>query len=169
MRRYRNITGERAELVDLTREFAATDPFDAAIVIGGLHHLVADLPQAMRNIAAIIKPGGHLLMMEPSYDFVLNAVRTRWYVRDTYFDHETESALSHDALLEVAQPFFKGEMLRYFGGPAYFLILNSLITRVPLGAKRYLGPYSSPSKPCTALWRGEVFTRASWLDGAERS
>jgi SAM-dependent methyltransferase len=142
--RYRSLTGEPAEVVDLTREISPPKPFDAAIAIGVLHHLVTDLPRAMQNIAAMIKPGGHFLIMEPSGKFFLNSVRKRWYELDNYFDAETERALSHDELLKAAQPFFTCEMLQFFGGPAYFLIFNSLITRVPLGAKPLLWPLLKP-------------------------
>lgn len=141
---YRRTTGNPAEVVDLTRPGDFSGRFDAAIVVGGLHHCVADLPQTLRNIACMVKPGGHFLMMEPSADFALNVVRDKWYASDKYFDAQTEQALSHDAILKQASPYFRGEAVRYFGGPAYFLILNSLIMRVPLRMKPALWPVLKP-------------------------
>ena len=44
--------------VDLTRPVAMAETYDGAIVVGGLHHCVADLAQTLRNIAAMIRPGG---------------------------------------------------------------------------------------------------------------
>ena len=153
---YRRTTGNTARVIDLTRPIETPEAFDAAIVVGGLHHCVTNLPQTLRNVAEMIKPGGHLMMMEPSSDFVLNVVRDKWYARDRYFDAPTEEALSHDAILKDAAPFFKREAIRYFGGPAYFLILNSLVTRVPLGIKPILWPLLKPIEVafCNIPWRG---------------
>jgi SAM-dependent methyltransferase len=141
---YRRTTGGDAHVVDLTRPAAISGSYDAAIVVGGLHHCVVDLAQTLRNIAAMIKPGGYFLMMEPSADFALNIVRDKWYAADKYFDAPTEEALSHDTILKQAGPYFEGEAVRYFGGLAYFLILNSLIMRVPLAAKPILWPIVRP-------------------------
>ena len=141
---YRRTTGNPAHVTDLTRPTGLTEQFDAAIVIGGLHHCVVNLAQTLQNVAAMVKPGGHLLMMEPSADFVLNVVRNKWYAADKYFDAPTEEALSHDAILKQASPYFEGNGVRYFGGLAYFLILNSLIMRVPLGVKPALWPIVKP-------------------------
>jgi SAM-dependent methyltransferase len=141
---YQRTTGNAAHVLDLTRPAEISEQFDGAIVVGGLHHCVADLPQTLRNVAAMVKPGGHLLMMEPSADFALNVVRDKWYESDKYFDAPTEEALSHDTILRQASPYFEGEAVRYFGGLAYFLILNSLIMRVPLGIKPILWPIVKP-------------------------
>ena len=35
---------------------------------------------------------------------------------------------------------FREVATHYFGGPAYFLIYNSLVMRVPLSIKRYVAP-----------------------------
>jgi len=141
---YRRTTGAIAHVIDLTLPSEIPEKFDAAIVIGGLHHCVANLPQTLRNIAGIVKPGGYFFMMEPSADYFLNVVRDKWYVADKYFDAATEQALSHDGILQAAAPFFEKEDVKYFGGVAYFLIYNSLIMRVPLGVKPILWPLLKP-------------------------
>ncbi len=143
-RTYTEITGRPASVVDLTKTVSAHQKFDFAIVIGGFHHCVVNLRQALANVASILKPGGLLLMMEPSSDFFLNGLRSRWYVADRYFDAETEEALSHDRLLENADPYFRCRAVKYFGGPAYFLLLNSLVLRIPLRAKPILWPFLMP-------------------------
>lgn len=137
---YRSNTGNPAHAVDLTKSIDLTEQFDAAVIIGGLHHCIADLPQTLRNIAGLLKPGGVLYMMEPSSDFFLNTLRARWYKTDRYFDAETEDALSHSRILQMANGIFEPVALRYFGGPAYFLLLNSLIMRIPLSVKPWIAP-----------------------------
>ncbi len=135
---YHGNTGAPASAMDLTRPYAFQAEHDAAIVVGGLHHCVADLAQTLRNVAAAIKPGGWLFMVEPNLRFMLEPLRTFWYQHDSYFDHEAEQALDHDALLAQAGPEFSVDAVRFAGGPAYFLVLNSLIFRLPKALKRAL-------------------------------
>lgn len=128
---YEKLVGRPAHRVDLVKPFAVAEPFDAAIVIGGLHHCVEGLDTVIANLAALIKTGGFLLLYEPNETFLLQGLRTLWYKMDRYFDAETEAALNHDELLARASSAFALQSLRYLGGPAYFLILNSLILRIP--------------------------------------
>ena len=139
-RAYRNNTGAPDHQCDLTRPMSVDTAFDAAIIIGGLHHCVLDLRQALANIASIVRNGGYLLMFEPNDDFVLSVVRKVWYQKDDYFESSSERALRHDEILVLSGESFELERVRYLGGPAYFFILNSLVTRVPLSAKRYIAP-----------------------------
>lgn len=141
---YRRETKADAVQADLTQPLVLPATVDAAIVIGGLHHCIVDLQQAIDNLASAIRPGGWLLMMEPSADSFLQGARDLWYRRDGYFDAPTERALSHDELLGMAGDRFTPEVVRYFGGLAYFLILNSLVLRVPLRAKRWVAPVAFP-------------------------
>ncbi len=113
-------------------------PFDAAIVVGGLHHCVNDLDVTLGNIALLLKKGGYLLMVEPNAEFLLEFVRKLWYRADAYFHAETESALSHDEILRRGAAEFELDSVRFFGGPAYFLLLNSLLFRLPVGIKPVL-------------------------------
>jgi ubiquinone/menaquinone biosynthesis C-methylase UbiE len=72
-RDYRANTGAVAHLVDLTKPDSPDQSHDTALVIGGLHHCVMDLSAALKNVASIVRPGGHFMMMEPSDDSFLKA------------------------------------------------------------------------------------------------
>jgi SAM-dependent methyltransferase len=137
---YRANTGGEAFETDLTRPQVFAHRYDAALIVGGLHHCIGDLPQTLRNLAAAVKPGGRLLMVEPNSRFLLEPLRRLWYRFDRYFDAATEQALDHEALAASADADFAVEAVRRAGGPAYFLIFNSLILRVPGRAKNYLAP-----------------------------
>lgn len=163
---YTKNTGQPAHLVDLTKPIDCSEKFDAAIIIGGLHHCVSNLPQTIQNIAGLLKSSGILYMMEPSSDFFLNGLRNRWYKADRYFDAETEEALSHSKILKQASDYFELVDIKYFGGPAYFLLLNSLVMRIPIFLKPLLSPIlffmercyqrvsSKKTAPCfIASWR----------------
>lgn len=137
-------TGRPARRIDLTRPFDIEEVHDAAMVFGGLHHCVLDLETTFRNVARLVRPGGHLLMLEPSNDSVLSAIRRIWYRKDRWFEADSEEALKHDEIAARAKPYFTPERVDYFGGPAFYLILNSLIMRVPLGAKPALAKVLFP-------------------------
>lgn len=140
-RGYEANTGSPAHRLDLTRPNATeafAGQFDAAIIVGGLHHCVSNLPATLDNIHALLRPGGQLLLFEPNAGYRLETLRTLWYERDTYFDSETERALTHDELVALAGDRFDVELVLHLGGPAYFLILNSLVMRVPHWLKRQI-------------------------------
>jgi SAM-dependent methyltransferase len=133
---YRRLVRHSAVPTDLTKPNDLLPAFDAAMVIGGLHHCTTDLPRTVANIAAMLKPGGLLMMLEPNRQCFLQAARSIWYRMDKYFDASTEDALSHDDLARLARPWFAPKDVRYFGGPAYFLVLQSLVFRLHPSAKR---------------------------------
>ncbi len=139
--RYREIVGSEAYQVDLTEGADLGFSFDAAIIVGGLHHCVGNLEGTFRTIGSLLRPNGLLLMYEPNSECGLEAVRKLWYRHDRYFDAATERALSHDDIAAIAS---KNSLVpircAYSGGPAYFLILNSLLFRIPVKLKRYLAP-----------------------------
>jgi SAM-dependent methyltransferase len=137
---YRKLVGRPAHLFDLTGGTNFGSQFDIAMVLGGLHHCVSDLPGTFRTIAQLVRPNGLLLMFEPNSRYLLEGARKLWYRWDATFQGETESALDHDALSKMAAPYFEPLDSRHMGGPAYFLIYNSMIFSIPKKAKRFLAP-----------------------------
>lgn len=136
---YERNVGQPSYCRDLTSsEIELPEPADIAIVIGGLHHCVADLGGTLSNVAKILKPGGRLLMAEPNAEFFLNSVRILWYRYSHYFDDQTECPLVHDQICELAKDEFAVESCRYMGGASYVLVLNSMIIRTPLWLKKGL-------------------------------
>ncbi|HRO49500.1 MAG TPA: class I SAM-dependent methyltransferase [Hyphomicrobium sp.] len=136
---YRRNTRREAAVFDLADPQAPPiAPADHVFIVGGLHHCVRDLPTTFDNVAKLIRPGGTLLMVEPNAGFILNAIRNYWYRKDRWFREEDEAPLVHDDIAALAAGKFVAEKVTYLGGPAYFLVLNSLITRIPVGAKAFL-------------------------------
>lgn len=168
-RDYTTRTNRPAFPIDLTRDVKIEREYDAAIVIGGLHHCVLDLNATLRNITRMVRPGGYLLMMEPNDAFILNLVRMFWYRHDGMFEATSEAPLGHDDLLARVSGHFVSDRVAYFGGPAFYLIYNSMILRVPLGLKPFLNPVLLPLESAynalpgkwpfssfTAVWRRTV-------------
>lgn len=135
---YKDKLGFPSYEVDLTKKYNADVKFDAAIVIGGLHHCISDLEMTINNIGNLIKKDGHFLMMEPNADYFLEPIRKFWYKKDKYFESDTERALKHDEILKIGKNHFKLVDVQYCGGIAYFLIFNSLIFRMPKSLKKIL-------------------------------
>lgn len=131
---YRRV-GRPSHQFDLTKPQPAPGEFDTCIIMGGLHHCVADLPTTFANIAKMLRPGGTLLMFEPNSQYVLQLARDVWYRFDTYFDEKNERALAHDDILGQTRDRFVAEHVRFFGGPAFFLVYNSLLFRLPARVK----------------------------------
>jgi SAM-dependent methyltransferase len=119
-----------------------SDTFGVAFVVGGLHHCIANLEAVLSNVAAMLKPGGRLLMMEPNNQFFLDPVRRLWYRLDKQmFDVQTERALNHDELFAMAGGHFKVESVKFFGGPGCAFILNGMVFRIPLRVKSFTAPF----------------------------
>ena len=137
---YKNKLGFPAYEIDLTKVYETDLKFDAAIVIGGLHHCIIDLETTINNIANLIKKDGHFLMMEPNSRYILEPMRKLWYRKDKYFEADTERALDHDEILKIARKNFELVDVKYYGGIAYFLIFNSLVFRMPKFVKKLFKP-----------------------------
>ncbi len=137
---YREVVGGEAFHFDLTKRSPPPTSVDAAMVVGGLHHCVSDLDATLTNIAAMIRPGGHFMLMEPNSRYMLEGIRRIWYRFDSQTDAETEHALDHAELARTASRYFEPRRCVYIGGPAYFLILNSMMMRVPLRLKPLMAP-----------------------------
>lgn len=132
---YRKNLNKDAYQVDLTLGNNLDIQVDVAMIIGGIHHCASDLAGTFKTINHLLKPGGLLLMYEPNKLCFLEIFRKIWYKVDDFFQADSEAALNHDEILKIAGPNFSLLGCVYMGGPAYFLIYNSLILRVPLWLK----------------------------------
>jgi len=163
---FRRNVGSPCIEADLTRPLSYSTQFNAAIIVGGLHHCVANLPVVFQNLANLVKPRGMVLMVEPNREFFLDWVRRLWYRADRYFDSMNEEALSHAEILAQAAPYFSLERVAYYGGPGYFLISQSLLFRLPKPLKRAISPglmtVESLFNAVSATWTHPYFV-ARWV------
>jgi len=138
---YRASHGRPCLVADLTKPLNHHEKYDAVIVMGGIHHLVENLDAAFDNISNLLAPGGRLIMAEPNADYFLNPIRRLWYRIDkSNFDSATEEALSHEGLLQSHGTNFRRVGVKYFGGPAYFLLTLNIFLRIPNKTKRFTAP-----------------------------
>jgi SAM-dependent methyltransferase len=118
----------------------ANSSFDAVFVTGGLHHVHPHVPEAVDEIYRILKPGGWLCFFEPHTGSLADAGRKLWYRFDRLFE-ENEAAVDVDSLKAHNRDRFDFVTTRYSGGPAYLLVLNSMVFRLP---RRLKAAYSRP-------------------------
>lgn len=138
---YEALTSRPCHLADLSDDKATLpEPADVAFVVGGIHHCVHNLPATLENVARLVRPGGLFIMVEPNALFALNRLRELWYRKDHWFREQEEAPLVHATLADLARERFTPLEVRYLGGPAYFLILNSLVMRVPVSVKAAIAP-----------------------------
>ena len=159
--RWNNCRASCRSLLDSRLE---SDSFDCVVVVGGLHHTHPNLNEAVREIHRLLRPGGYFCFMEPHSGSVADVVRRFWYKHDRFFS-ENEAAIDVNALQAEFSSRFAFNQVKYLGNVAFLLVLNSLIFRIPLRAKRY---YWSPlmvlesliSKVQRKLW--SCFVVAQW-------
>jgi SAM-dependent methyltransferase len=137
---YTRWTGAPGNVSDIIVDKLPAEAFDVIAVVGGLHHVGEHVEAVIRNVHQALKPSGVFTMMEPNKDYFLEAARRLWYRNDRYFDANMEAAISYPALRRSCAHLFEERSARHLGGPAYFLILMSMVLRVPLGLKPYIAP-----------------------------
>lgn len=136
---YSRLTGFPAHVKDLLMplepEFHGR--YDSVICIGGVHHCVNDLEGLLKNISLMLKPGGRFVCMEPYASPLLDPIRKLWYRVDPYFEAGSERALLPQ---ELAQHGLMLKRLHFGGGPAFYLVGNSMIFRMPKKVKQAISP-----------------------------
>lgn len=137
---YSERTGCPGYVHDIITSHLPTAAFDVVVVVGGLHHVVGNLDAVVRNIHRALKPGGMLTMMEPNREYALEIGRRIWYRFDKYFDESSEAALSYSELIGRFGSLFTERSVVHCGGPAYFLVLQNMVFRIPQSWKRVYSP-----------------------------
>jgi|ERR1041385_5599926 SAM-dependent methyltransferase len=113
--------------------------FDAVMVVGGLHHVHPEVDRAMDEIHRVIRPGGHLCFAEPHVGSLADLARQLWYRFDPLFE-ANEAGIDVPHLRRVNADRFEFVRTTYTGGPAYLLVYNSMVFRIPPRLKRVFSP-----------------------------
>jgi SAM-dependent methyltransferase len=116
-----------------------SDSFDCVVMVGGLHHIQPNVSNAVKEIHRVLKPGGYFCFMEPHSGSLPDLVRRFWYKHDHFFSNN-ELAIDTVSLEREFTSQFNFNKVNYLGNLAFLLVLNSLIFRIPLRAKRFYSP-----------------------------
>lgn len=109
--------------------------FDCVVAIAALHHLHPNVNKAIDEIHRVLKVGGYFCFIEPHSNSLPDLVRKFWYKHDRKFFAENEASIDIDRLKDNYSSRFKFVKEKYAGNIAYFLVLSSLILRIPLRFK----------------------------------
>lgn len=116
------------------------ESFDCVFVVGGLHHIQPNVNRAVEEIHRVLKPGGYFCFMEPHSGSFPDLVRRFWYKHDRFFS-DNEASIDVQALESAFGSHFRFKKARYLGNLAFLLVFNSLIFRIPVGAKPFYSPF----------------------------
>jgi SAM-dependent methyltransferase len=134
--RWSNCRSVRRSLLD---SGLPSDSFDCVVIVGGLHHIQPNVSQAIKEIYRVLRPGGYFCFMEPHSGSLPDLVRRFWYKHDHFFS-DNEQAIDTVSLEREFSSQFDFNKVNYLGNLAFLLVLNSLIFRIPVGAKRLYSP-----------------------------
>lgn len=116
------------------------ESFDAVVIQAGLHHLHPRVDEALDEVHRLLKPGGVFCFSEPHAGSLYDGARNLWYRLDRSIFAENEASVDLDAMKRSNAGRFDFEVEHYVGNVAYFLVLQSMVLRMPLKAKKYYAP-----------------------------
>jgi SAM-dependent methyltransferase len=138
--------------------------FDCVVVVGGLHHIHPNVKRAISEIHRVLKPGGHFCFMEPHSGSLPDIVRNVWYRFDRFFS-DNEASIDIARLQKDFGDRLKLRKVKYLGNIAFLLVLNSLIFRIPPGAKKFFAPALMKLEPVVNKLQSKLtscFVVAQW-------
>ena len=101
------------------------------IVTDSLHHLHPNIDDCMKEFYRILKPGGHLLLWEPSAGSILDLLRQTWYKIDKKYFQENEKAINLNKLKKDQKKYFEITKYQYGGNIGYILNNITMALRLP--------------------------------------
>ena len=104
------------------------DQFDV-ISVESLHHLPPHISEGIGELRRLLKPGGVLLIWEPSAGSLFDLFRKLWYRLDRRFFLSNERSIS---MSEIEASFGSPpERVWFGGGVGYLLVTGSMQLRIP--------------------------------------
>jgi SAM-dependent methyltransferase len=140
------------------------------IVTESLHHLHPEVSKGVAELHRLLKPGGYLLIWEPSAGSILDLMRKAWYKFDSKYFRDNEHSISLKRLVRDQSEQFTLEKYRYGGNIGYLFVHSSMHFRIPvkwidtyasalLSVERLLMPLQTK---LTACWVLALFRKKSF-------
>lgn len=101
------------------------------IITDSLHHLHPNVDECMKEFHRILKPGGKLILWEPSGGSILDLLRQIWYKLDTKYFQENEKAIELNRLINDQKNSFKILKKQYGGNIGYIFNTLTMALRLP--------------------------------------
>ena len=113
------------------------ETFDVVVLHGGLHHVHPNVKAAVSEVVRVLKPGGYFINGEIHADSIIDRMRNLWYRHDPLFE-DNEMSIDFDRLEADFKKDLERISISYFGNIAYYLVINSMILRIPFFIKRII-------------------------------
>jgi SAM-dependent methyltransferase len=110
------------------------------VICDSLHHLHPYVNEGICELIRVLKPGGHLLIWEPSAGSIFDRVRQFWYRTDKKFFQENEAAIDLDRISARHSTKLKLERVNYAGNFAYLFVFAPMAFRIPSKFVPYYAP-----------------------------
>jgi SAM-dependent methyltransferase len=136
-----------------------SESFDL-VVTESLHHLHPHVQAATRELIRVLKPGGKLLVWEPSSGSLLDLARKLWYRLDSEYFEDNEASIDFRRLNLDTEDHLDCLRLVYGGNFAHFLVMSSMQFRIPPGLVRWYAPFLLWLEPWVEKLQGRLLS--SW-------
>lgn len=128
------------------------------VVADSLHHLHPSLDKGVAEIVRVLRPGGYLLLWEPSAGSILNLARKAWYKLDRKYFETNERAIDLREVVEYSKGGLKPLRRKYGGGPGYVFVNGSMQFRLPIKLLDYIAPPLYAIERCLAPLQGKFLS-----------
>jgi len=128
------------------------------VVVESLHHLHPYLNEGLNEILRILKPGGLLLLWEPSARSLMDFLRKLWYKYDAEFFESNEASIDLDEILREYRGRFTLVKKQFGGNVAYLLVATSMIFRIPPKLVKYYASFLMTIEKYIRLVQGRPFS-----------
>lgn len=123
------------------------------VICESLHHLHPYVNDGIREMLRVLKPGGFLLIWEPSAGSFFDYLRKLWYRMDTKYFQDNEASINIDHLQREHDVSLKLERQCYGGNIAYLLVFASMAFRIPPSFVPYYAPLLMPLERTLSLFQ----------------
>lgn len=111
------------------------------VITDSMHHLHPHVDAGVRELARVLRPGGSLVVWEPSAGSALDHARRLWYRLDPTYFEDNEASIDVDRLARDHADLLRLERAVYGGNLGYLLVSMSMVLRIPL---RVVDLYAEP-------------------------
>ena len=131
------------------------------IITESLHHLPPQVDKGINEMVRILRPGGRLLIWEPSSGSFLDLIRKIWYRLDNVYFQDNEGSIDFSTLAQEHQNHLQLLQHMYGGNLANLFVLSSMQFRIPTAWVQYYAPLLLPLDRFISRFQGK--RSACWI------
>jgi SAM-dependent methyltransferase len=126
------------------------------VITDSLHHLHPYVTDGIEELNRLLRPGGYLLIWEPSAGSLFNFARQLWYRVDSKYFQDNEAAIDIERLARKHGADFELIQAKYGGNLAYLLVNTSMALRIPAHLIKYYANLIMPIERFIAYFQTKL-------------